>query len=122
MWYNTTEVATKEELENVKGMIEVSARLIKTISGENTSSMQVPSCDYIIVRYSEYLNIDSGPADIITSDRYITPGGDADLVVIGSNRRLTHAVFSFSSAYVLTTSISNPTPLYSSTIECYKYQ
>lgn len=122
MWYNKTEVATKTELENVKGMIEVSARLIKTILGQNTSSMQVPSCDYIIVRYSEYLNNDSGPADIITSDRYITPGGDADLVIIGSDRKLTHSVISLSSAYVLTSDISNPAPLYSSTIECYKYQ
>ena len=101
----------------------MSAKLIKTIVGPNTNSLHVPSCDYIFVRYSAYFSIDSStPADIITTNRYITPGGDADLIVLGSNGRLTHSVLSFSSTYVLTSDISNPAPLYCCTIECYKYQ
>ena len=55
MWYNQTEVATKTELENVKGMIDVSARLVGTYSVNEASSYTIPiSFDYLIVRTSYY--------------------------------------------------------------------
>lgn len=43
MWYNKTEVATKEELENVKGMIEVSAKIVySTEVPDKASAVSIP--------------------------------------------------------------------------------
>ena len=51
MWYNQTEVATKTELEKVKGMIDVSARLVGTYLVNNTSSYTIPvDFDYCTIR------------------------------------------------------------------------
>lgn len=79
MWYNQTEVATKEELENVKEMIEVSARLVGTYSANEVTSYTIPvSFDYLIVRtlYSEssksYWTVGAEMAHIV-------PGGSAIL-------------------------------------------
>ena len=54
--YDLTIYATKEELETVKGMIEVSARIVETkglqVSGSssnNNVTYTVAECDYIIL-------------------------------------------------------------------------
>jgi len=50
--YDLSIYATKEELETVKGMIEVSARIVGSgkVSVRNGSDITtVPSCDYVIV-------------------------------------------------------------------------
>lgn len=50
MWYNQTEVATKEELENVKGMIDVSARLVYSAKVDVSDAIPIPvEYDYAII-------------------------------------------------------------------------
>ena len=78
MWYNRTEVATKEELENVKGMIDVSARLVGVYgyaSSETSVSISY-NFDYIKI----ICQFDSDVADkgqmYQESIRYLTSGSE----------------------------------------------
>lgn len=121
MWYNQTEVATKEELENVKGMIDVSARLVKTITLHDAET-QLVECDYAIISSIEYV-LSEGIVVTVYSERiYITPGGSAYKHYTKNNDSSSIRLV-LNTNYSLTADSTNVAyPLSGCMAECYKYQ
>ena len=122
MWYNQTEVATKTELEKVKGMIDVSARLVKTIQLDG-SATQLVECDYAIICHSYGVQNSNNEVNAIHTERvYITPGGSATMMS-NNGKTLLYVVLTLSTSYRLSadTSITRY-PLTNTTALCYKYQ
>lgn len=111
MWYNKTEVATKEELETVKGMIEVSARLIAVYGYDQSENTVDISCDfdYIKIICTYYRNISDTGRINQESIRYLIPGGIC--IIPGSSN--TGEGFGF--AYNKITLIGHTLSFYSST-------
>ena len=122
MWYNQTEVATKTELENVKGMIDVSARLVGVYGVDNTSSYTIP-CDFdyirVIFMYGDG-NLYAGECiRFLTRNSSCTIYAGYDLYT--SDLRSTYITATLSSVGVLAYE-NTSSKIRLITIECYKYQ
>ena len=122
MWYNRTEVATKEELENVKGLIDVSARLVGVYELDNASSYPIPGdFDYIRVIFCYGNNNDYGGECVrfLTHNSSCTVYAGYDLYT--NELRSNYFTVTLSPdgvlAYENTSSVMRLI-----TIECYKYQ
>ena len=88
MWYNQTEVATKEELENVKGMIDVSAKLVYSTAVNLAKELFLHTeYDYAIVTTSIYTMITGSdytvsPGKFYQFNTIVNKGGSANVPVM----------------------------------------
>ena len=122
MWYNQTEVATKTELENVKGMIDVGARLVGVYGLDNVSSYPIPGdFDYIRIIFV-YGNGNDYAGECV---RFLTRNSSCTVYtgyeLYTGDLRSTYLTATLSSTGTLAfenTSLSAR----GVTIECYKYQ
>lgn len=124
MWYNQTEVATKTELENVKGMIDVSARLVGTTIAwgkKETISISEPF---------DYCKIISIPDNDLESLRIVatcklSKGYNCIIPVMsssGSERQVKHTIFSMDASGVIRHNLNSNADFTGVTFEFYKYQ
>ena len=130
MWYNQTEVATKTELEKVKGMIDVSARLVYSVAvPDGVDAVSIPvDYDYVIITTTFYNINYSNDTTVGSCYQYnvtVNKGGTAYIpaVYAGSYNKPSHGHIT---AEALTREISFNTMIEYSfytrlTIVAYKY-
>lgn len=130
MWYNKTEIATKADLDKVKGMIDVSARLVHTVTVNGIRSLPITiSYDYCVIKSIFYNTMgtnsnSSTDSRIFTSElTTINLGGSAYLNALiensSSGYSQIHNIVQVSASASTITFSSN---VYSVTVEYYKYQ
>ena len=131
MWYNQTEVATKEELENVKGLIDVSAKIVySTNIKHRVDSVDIPvDYDYVIITVVSYeskmIHDTDSPIGMVSQVNVtVNKGGTADIPVVYEVQA--HTYFEIVTVTALSSSISfdcnvKRTDYVGITIVAYKY-
>ena len=124
MWYNQTEVATKMELEKVKGLIDVSARLIKTkIAWGKTDTISISEpFDYCKVISIPGIDLES--LSIVATCK-LTKDCQCVIPVMVGNRdgvRVERTIFTMDVSGVIRHNLISGTDFKGVTFEFYKYQ
>lgn len=124
MWYNQTEVATKAELENVKGMIEVSARLVRTkIAWGATDTISI-SEPFDYCKIISIPGIDLESLSIVATCK-LAKGSQCILPVVTTHRdgvNLKQTIFTMDTSGVIRHNQVSGADFTGVTFEFYKYQ